>query len=173
MSLFNKKYLIQSNRLPGWDYTHAGYYFITICVDRMQCVLGKIDDQGITLSDIGKIVAEEWIKTECIRSYVNLDQWVIMPNHFHAIIRINERKNVEMTRRVISTLSPNSLGSIIGQFKSQCTKRIRSGHLSSFQWQRNYHDHIIRDEKSLESIRQYILNNPLKWDLDEYHPSRK
>ena len=144
MGLFRNKYQIESNRLNCWDYTAPGYYFITICIKKMQCLFGCITNGKMQLSFLGQIIANEWQKTEIIRSNVILDQWIIMPNHIHGIIIITERKNVQTARRAVSTclvqtprrgvctcLLPNSLGSIIGQFKSVCTKRI---------WTAGYHD---------------------------------
>lgn len=82
---------------------------------------------------------------------------------------------VETTRRVVSTDKPrlqsNSLGSIIGQFKSVCTKQIWADGYTDFRWQSRFHDHIIRDEESLNRIREYIINNPMKWEEDEHHPA--
>ena len=174
MGLFRNKYQIASNRLECWDYTAPGHYFITICIKNMQCLFGRIINGRMQLSPIGKIIADEWQKTEAIRPNVNLDQWIIMPNHIHGIIIITERKKVQTSRRDVSTcLRPNSLGSIVGQFKSVCTKRIWAAGYHDFRWQRNYHDHIIRNEKSLNRIRQYIQNNPLKWELDEYYPDNQ
>jgi len=137
----------------------------------MQCDFGKIIDQKMQCSEIGQIIAEEWIRTAMIRSNIVLNQWVVMPNHIHGIIQIkNDRYNVETTRRVVSTrLLPNSIGSIIGQFKSKCTKRIRADGYAQFNWQRNYYDHIIRNDKDLAHIREYIANNPQNWDRDEYN----
>ena len=138
----------------------------------MFCVFGRVIDQKIQYSPIGQIAAEEWIKTGLLRSNIELDEWTLMPNHMHGIIQIkNDKNNVETTRRVVSTcLRPDSLGSVIGQYKSICTKRILAAGYRGFRWQRNYHDHIIRNERSLYRIREYIRNNPLKWDLDEYNP---
>jgi len=170
MPLFKNKFQIASNRLECWDYTTPGYYFITICIKNMQCLLGCITDGRIQLSPIGKIIADEWQKTKMIRPNVDLDQWIIMPNHIHGIIIITKRNNVQTLRRNVSArLLPNSLGSIIGQFKSKCTKQIRADVYAQFNWHRNYHDHIIRSEQSLHQIRLYIKTNPAKWDMDEYN----
>ena len=149
----------------------------------MKCDFGQVIDQKMHYSEIGQIIAEEWIKSAKIRSNIALDQWAIMPNHIHGIIQIkNNKNNVEAsrwlvskgTRRIVSTsLLSNSLGSIIGQFKSICTKRIWTASYHDFQWQHNYHDHIIRNEQDLHRVRQYIINNPLQWDLDKYHPDNK
>jgi len=160
----------QSIRLSNYDYSTPGHYFVTICVKNMCCVFGRVIDQKMRYSPIGQIVAEEWIKTGTLRSNIELDQWIIMPNHIHGIIII-DHKIVRATQRVAPAgLFSNSLGSIIGQFKSACTKRIWAAGYRHFRWQRNYHDHIIRNERSLNNIREYIQNNPSKWDLDEYNP---
>ena len=125
------------------------------------------------VSLIGAIVGDEWLRTPQIRSYVELDEWRIMPNHVHGIIIINEHPDVETTRRVVSTnpsretLPPESLGSIIGQIKSTCTKRIWNAGHGNFDWQERYFDHIIRDDADLHRIRLYIRNNVLQWDLDK------
>jgi len=131
------------------------------------------------LNEIGKIVDEEWKRTEEVREYIELDYFVVMPNHIHGIIILD---NVETTGPVVSnkteaihriastTLQANSLGSIIGQFKSVCTKRIRKSGKSSFQWQSRFYDRIIRNDRELFQIRKYIEQNPLKWDLEKNIP---
>ena len=173
MPLFKNKFQIASNRLECWDYTAPGYYFITICIKKMQCLFGCITNGKMQLSFLGQIIANEWQKTETIRSNVILDQWIIMPNHIHGIIIITERKNVQTPRRGVSTcLLPNSLGSIIGQFKSVCTKRIWTAGYHDFRWHRNYHDHIIRNGQDLHRTQKYIQYNPSKWDIDEYNTKK-
>ncbi|HWP93249.1 MAG TPA: transposase [Thermodesulfobacteriota bacterium] len=168
MGLYKDKYRIDSTRLKDWDYSSSGYYFVTICTKKQECFFGEVVDGQIRLFETGEIAAEEWQKTEQIRQNVKLDEWVVMPNHIHGIVIITN--NVETTRRVVSTLKPNSLGAIIGQFKSVTTKRIRAKGYSDFAWQPRFYEHIVRSEESLEKIREYILNNPIKWELDEYHP---
>ena len=181
MTLYKNKYRIESARCSKWDYTSDGNYFVTICTHNRQCFFGDVIAGKMQLSDIGLIIAQEWQKTPQIRSNVQLDEWVVMPNHLHGIIIINP---VETFRRNVSTandkmqpktnnksrLKPNSLGSIIGQFKSVCTKRIWKMGFNDFRWQTRFHDHIIRDEESLHRIRQYIINNPAKWELDKNNP---
>ena len=169
--MFDGKYRIESARLKSWDYTWPGWYYVTICTKDTECFLGEIRDEKMDLSVPGKIVAEEWEKTARIRANVELDEWKIMPNHLHGIIIINDNR-VETTRRVVSTteqpkgIQPNSLGSIIGQIKSSCTKRIwKTGH-RDFAWQPRFFDHIIRNEKDLHRIRLYIRNNIIRWELD-------
>jgi len=170
MTLYKDKYRIESTRLKGWDYSSSGYYFVTICTKDRKCFWGKVIDGKIQLSRLGQIVAEEWTKTAEIHNNVDLDIWGIMPNHIHGILIIKNNNVVETTHRVVSTtLKPNSLGSIIGQFKSITTKRIRKLGYTDFGWQSIFHDHIIRNDISLHNIRQYIFKNPLKWQSDKFY----
>jgi putative transposase len=175
MTLYKNKYRIESARCPNWDYTSNGAYFITICTKNRQYFFGDVISGTMQLSAIGTIVAQEWQKTAHIRPHVQLDAWVVMPNHLHGIIIItnpvetSRNAPVETSRRDVSTgarLRSNSLGAIIGQFKSVCTKQIwAAGHVN-FAWQTRFHDRIIRDDVTLEVIRAYIASNPQKWHLE-------
>ncbi len=191
MTLFNNKYRVESARLKGWDYTNSGMYYITICTANMKKYFGKIKNGEVNLSDEGKIVEEEWENTAIKRSNVILDEFIVMPNHFHGIIaleKINSLSKTETSQRDVCTgqekqgntnetsrdkvysspkLTANSLGSIINQFKGKCTKRIREFN-KNFKWKDRFHDRIIRNEKELDSIRAYIHYNPMKWDTDEF-----
>ncbi len=173
MTLFKNRYRIESARLPSWNYGGSGWYFITICTHKRLHFFGQIIDGTVHLSAMGEIVAEEWQKTSQIRPNVILDEWVIMPNHFHGIIGIHNQPPVETFRRNVSTnepkLQPNSLGAIVGQFKSICTKRIRAAGFSEFGWQTRFYDRIIRDESELNRIHRYIRNNPSNWKADRHH----
>ena len=176
----------QSTRLHDFDYSSAGAYFITICAHNRECLFGDIVDGVMRLNEVGRVIADEWQKTAVIRPSVTLDQFIVMPNHFHAIIFINDvgatrwvarstdnRSTTRATHRVAPTnLASNSLGAIIGQFKSAVSRQLkRAGHHPQTPvWQRNYYDHVIRNEKSLQEIRDYIQNNPMKWELDRNHP---
>ena len=190
MPWFNGRFRVESIRLPWWDYAAEGWYFITLCTKGRKCFFGEVVDDGVRLSGIGEIVAEEWEKTEEIRSGITLDEFVIMPNHLHGIIVIGsvngketperETSYRETPHRGVSTeelpcdrsgaLKANSLGAMIGQFKSVCTKRIRAAGFSDFAWQPRFYEHIIRNEQSLSEIREYIANNPAKWELDKDNP---
>jgi len=173
--MFKNKYRVESARLPTWDYASPGAYFVTTCTKGMQCWFGDIVDGKMQLSSLGEIVAEEWQEIEQIRQTVTLDQWIVMPNHLHGIVVINKIPSVvETTRRVVSTrktLTPNSLGSIVGQFKSASTKRIHMAGCAEFAWQSRYFDQIIHNERSMNKIREYIANNVLQWEFDRNHPS--
>lgn len=168
----NPRYRRHSLRLPWWDYSEAGWYFITICTKDRQCTLGEVVEGSMVLTPAGQIVEEEWQRTSAVRHHVNLDEFVIMPNHLHGILVFTGDPG-KTSQRDVSTKSrliAHSLGAIIGQFKSICTKRIRKSGYSQFSWQSNFYEHIIRDEASLEKIRQYIVDNPAKWDEDENNP---
>jgi putative transposase len=175
MTLFKGKYRVESTRLRGWDYASAGWYFVTVCTRGRECFFGNVVDREMRLSPIGEIVAAEWQKTAEIRPNVKIDAWVVMPNHIHGII-VTQNNPVETTCRVVSTKTPtrlraNSLSAIVGQIKSVCTKRIWAMGFSNFAWQTRFYDHIIRDEESLNRIREYIINNPLNWERDKENPA--
>ena len=181
MTLYKNKYRIESARLKSWDYSSEGAYFITICTKNMLNYFGRIVNQKVKLSAMGIIVNEEWLKTGVVRNNVILDEYVIMPNHIHGLIFLLNKldrvetprwgvSNSETTHRVVSTtIKKDTISSIIGQFKSKCSKRINEFEIKNFQWQPLFHDHIIRNHKELFNIRKYIINNPLKWAFDEYY----
>ncbi len=163
-----------------WDYSSPGAYFVTICTKGMQGWFGEIVDGTMQLSPVGDIVADEWKKTDQIRPDVSLDTWTVMPNHLHGIVVIHETSIVE-THRDASLPPPNeqnkfgpqrnNLASIIRGFKSASTKRIHMAGCTEFAWQPRYYDHIIRNERSFNKIREYIANNVLQWEFDRNQPS--
>jgi putative transposase len=170
---FKKKYRIASDRLKEWDYGTPGYYFVTICTQNRVRWFGEVKGDRMFVSQAGEIAKQELQKTEHIRKNVSVDVWVVMPNHIHAIIVISETPMifVETSRRGVSAKinwKPGTLGAIINQYKSICTKRIRTSGCVDFTWQARFYDRIIQDEKSLENIRTYIVGNPIKWTEDEY-----
>ncbi|MCH7676964.1 transposase [candidate division KSB1 bacterium] len=164
----------KSIRLQEYDYSSAGAYFVTICTHDRECLFGTVADEKIVLNDTGRIVESEWLKTAEIRANVSTDAYIIMPNHVHGILFIEEMANVGATGPVAptksGTLQPNTLGSIIGQFKSVVTKKIRQSGRINFKWQRGFYDRIIRNDE-LNRIREYIIYNPLKWHEDKDNPA--
>ncbi len=174
MTLYKDKYRIESTRLKDWDYSRNGYYFVTICTQDKECFFGDVIDEKVQLSDIGEIVTDEWLKTAQIRKNVSLDTWIIMPNHLHGIVIINNADDVETHGSASlpykNKFGPqaNNLSSIIRGFKSATTKRIQRVRCD-FSWQTRFYDHIIRNEKSLNKIREY--NNPLKWEIAKENPA--
>lgn len=99
---FKNKFRIPSSRLKNWDYSSTGWYFVTVCIKDRRCILGEIKDKKIILSKYGKIVKTEWLKTKQIRKNIDLDEYIIMPNHLHGIIII--KYPVETSRRDVSTI---------------------------------------------------------------------
>jgi len=154
----------------------------------------QIIDASVELSDIGEIIEKEWLKTAEIRKNIKLDQYVIMPNHVHGIIQITHQMNndfknygaVETPWQGVSTQAvsmqnnflrikkswkPNSISSIINQFKTACTKKFRQKYNSQNNvWQSRFHDRIIRNPEELNKIRKYIIDNPMKWSYDKNNP---
>ena len=159
-------------RMPGYDYAGLGAYFITICAFEQAYIFGSIRNGEMNLNALGKITTDCWRKLPDHFSGIRIDEWVVMPNHMHGIIWIVDR-HVGATHA--SPLQkpkgpkPQSIGSIIGSFKSAVTNRARTYKGARDQiWQRNYHEHVIRDEGDLWAIRNYIQNNPSNWAKDEY-----
>jgi putative transposase len=159
--LFRNRYRIPSTRLPGWDYGKGGVYCVTICTHERICWFGEVAEGKMILSDLGTIVAEEWIEMARRRPYITLDAWVVMPNHVHGILRI-ERPRLNG--------GPRPLGEAIGHFKGACSSRIWTAGEREFAWQPRFFDQIVRDEETLLKFRRYIEENPLRWEKDRNHP---
>ena len=186
MTLFKDKYRIESVRLPGHDYSQPGAYFITICTHNRQCLFGEIVDGEIMLNKFGELVKSEWQKTGIIRPNIVIDAFVIMPNHLHGILIINDDFCCRDTLQRVSTIgrktnennqieqfgkpTKNSIPTIVRLFKSTTTKQINQIRQTPGipVWQRNYYEHIIRDTDDLSRIRHYIADNPKNWKNDEY-----
>ena len=160
-TLYRNRFRIPSARLPGWDYGRGGIYCVTVCTRHRVCCLGEISEANTVLSDLGKIVAEEWLEMARRRSHVELDAWVVMPNHFHGIVGLG-------SQRLHGRSAP--LGFLIGQFKAACTRRIWAMGRHDFAWQPRFYDQIIRSDDALQRIRRYILENPSRWQEDRHHP---
>ncbi len=166
---FRNKYRIPSTRLPGYDYSSNGAYFVTICTKNRKPFFGKIAYKNMQLSKIGEIIREELLKTLEIRKNVQLGAWAIMPNHIHIIFILHNENPVQTPRRGVSTQwKSGCLGAIINQFKSKCTKRIREFY-PDFSWQSRFHEHIIRNEAEFERISKYIHLNPHNWKEDCFY----
>ena len=178
MSLFNNKYRIESVRFKDWDYSASAPYFITVCTKDKAHFFGEIQNDEMILNDFGRIVEYEWLQTPILRPDMNLtlDEFVIIPNHFHGIICIGENEynkhphTEDMPGGKSNGLMPQSknLASIMRGFKSSVTIKIRKTD-AGFRWQGRYHDHIIRNNESYEQIRRYIYNNPVNWKNDKFY----
>jgi putative transposase len=180
---FRDRYRVPSARLEGRNYAENGSYFVTTCTKGRAPWFGDIRNGQMFLSDIGRVVDEYWKQISIIRPFITLDDYVVMPDHVHGIICI---RHVETPQWGVSTENqnrhpgvstdnphhrlewkPHSLGSIINQFKSACTKRIRTTIEPDFAWQPRFHDRVIRSHDELCAIREYIRRNPEHWGLDD------
>ena len=198
MALFKNKYRIETTRLKTWDYGKNATYFVTICTKGKEHFFGEIQNEKMVLNEIGIIVREEWLRTPIIRPDMNLrlDEFVVMPNHFHGIICIGNNqyndgdamngkdivRGRDAMHRVSTTNDNNTennssnkfgpqsknLASIIRGFKSAVSKQARRC-VEIFGWQGRYHDHIIRDHESYLRILQYILSNQANWKEDIFY----
>ncbi len=191
----------ESCRLEGYDYSKEGAYFITIISRARKCIFGVVNKDNVILSAYGEIAQAEWFASKDIRKEIELfnNELVIMPNHLHGIVwivsnpndfmlpRKSSKVSVEATRadarrrsplpagvKVDAGLPSKSLGAFIAGYKSSVTREINKvrGSPGKPVWMRNYRDRIIRNERELKAIRDYIIKNPLKWELDQYYSAR-
>lgn len=176
------------NRLKGYDYCQSGCYFVTICVQNHECVLGNVINGKMQLSRIGEMANNYWRKIPAHFPNTELNEFVIMPNHVHGIIVIDnvvgnknicsqlgknnndEKNNNYCSLQVWQTKWGKSLSSIVRGFKIGVIKWCRQNNHEDFTWQKSYYDHIVRNEESLHNIQEYIVNNPEKWEIDKNNP---
>ncbi|MCW3118448.1 MAG: hypothetical protein JWM28_2530 [Chitinophagaceae bacterium] len=202
----------RSIRLKGYDYSQTGSYFITICVKDRKCLFGEIVDGVMILNDAGKMADNEWCKIPGRFRNVQLNEYIIMPNHFHGIVEIvgatlvvaPDKETVALDKETVAphnetvapdnetiigdetekgqpqgiapTAKPKTVGDIVGAFQSITTveyirgvKQLEWHPFDGKLWQRNYYEHIIRDEQSYHRISEYIINNPKNWKADKFH----
>ncbi|MDD2499991.1 MAG: hypothetical protein PHN92_04130 [Geobacter sp.] len=183
----------RSIRLKGYDYSQAGAYFVTLCAFERECLFGDIFDGEMRLNDFGRIVAAEWMRSAELRAEIEIGEYVVMPNHFHGIVMICEPVgaygirpdcirpdvNGEKSGEYHSPLpderfrSPSkNIGSMVRGFKSAVTKRINIHRDTPGVpvWQRNYYEHVIRDDADYTRIAEYVADNPRRWIEDTLHP---
>ena len=167
----------RSIRLRGYDYAQAGVYFVTIVTQNRTCLFGEVAYGIMQLNRTGRMVTDcwQWLGTQY--AYVTLDEFVLMPNHLHGLIMITDN-----VRRGGSRTAPTAadspagkrkpLGRLIGAFKTVSTKQFNSaqGKTGSPLWQRNYYEHVVRRDELLDKIRQYIRENPARWEIDRENP---
>lgn len=176
----------RSIRLKGYNYSQAGLYFITLCVVDRTCMFGNVVEGKMQLNDIGQLVEQEWLNTINIRhDDVRLHNYIVMPNHFHAIIEIRRGEshspqshssqphssqttnggNINENKLPQQMKSPSkTIGAIVRGFKGAVSRQ-----LGYSVWQRNYYEHIIRTDTSYKNISDYIENNPTKWQSDKLY----
>ena len=190
MALYRNTYRIESARLRSWDYASPGLYFVTICTKDRIPWFGAVTEGQMRLSEVGRLVNADWHRMGYIRHDVELDAWVVMPDHVHGIIQlihceptvetpfrgvshgcVPHSEAPETPRKGVSTTDslaawrPGVLGAIINQFKGACTKRIRASVDGDFAWQPRFHDTVIRSQSHLDNDRRYISENPMRWSI--------
>jgi len=162
-------------RLKEYDYSQSGTYFLTICVEGRECLFGEIADGEVKLNEYGVIARQCWEAIPIHFSTVELDEYITMPNHIHGIINIvGARHAVPLQIERFGKPIPGSLSTVVRSYKSAVTKRINGlrNKLGTVIRQRNYYEHVIRSDVELGRSRQYIVENPLKWDIDSENPKR-
>ena len=176
----------RSIRLPAYDYRWPGAYFVTVCTKNRECLFGDVRDGNIVPNEFGRIVESSWANIPIHFPFVSLDAFVLMPNHVHGVLVLTEverdavgaRHALPLQREPLRRFQKppaESLSSVIGSFKSASTRQINllRGTPGASVWQRNYYEYVIRNEQDLLAIRQYIRDNPVRWDQDEENPERK
>jgi REP element-mobilizing transposase RayT len=167
----------RSIRLRGFDYKSLGAYFVTIVTDDRRQFFGRIIGDEMRLNAAGRIVADEWQRSGELRSNVETDDFVVMPNHVHGIIflaRPDEGTLRSAPTSGFGSVLPGSLPIIVRNFKGAVTRRLRAEDAFNGEvWQRNYHERVIRNERELQTIRQYIVDNPRQWALDKENPQSR
>ncbi len=170
----------RSLRLSGYDYSQNGAYFVTVCTRNRESLFGEIEDGNMFLNSYGQIVSDVWSHLPDHYFHVQSDQFVVMPNHIHGII-VSNRDVVGAGLKPARTkpaptdgsIKIHALPEIIRGFKTFSSRRINEmrGTPATQFWQRNYYEHVIRNGADLNSIRQYIIDNPARWETDRENPS--
>jgi putative transposase len=159
----------QSIRLDNYDYSARGWYFVTLCeYNRHRHRFGKIIDDKMHLSFWGEIVEEAWLMLPERFNQIVLDEFKVMPNHFHGLFAITERRKDVCVGDIVGALKSVSANYMLERFKEEHPPEVIMGKV----WQRNFYDEIIRDARHLDNVRQYIINNPRNWTNDEHHCSQ-
>ena len=158
----NKLVLRKSPRLVEYDYASAGYYFVTICVQDKACRFGEVIGDTMRLNGVGKMIESAWLALPQRFKHLGLDSFVVMPNHIHGIIDLEGGVTLSRVIQVFKSVTTN-----------EYIRGVRQNGWGRFDgtfWQRSFYDHVIRNDKDLFRIQEYILNNPLSWALDEENP---
>ncbi|MBI5103127.1 MAG: hypothetical protein HZB33_15030 [Nitrospirae bacterium] len=185
----------RSIRLKEYDYSQTGAYFVTVCAWQRECLFGEITDGDMFSNELGDMVTKCWDSIPTHFPHVETDEFIVMQNHIHGIVILNNTCRGEVSSPVPSVspgpnttiniktkeggetppLRRHTLGQVMAYFKYQSAKAINLlRNIPGFPlWQRNYYEHIIRDDRELHAIREYIRYNPMKWDEDEENPNVK
>jgi putative transposase len=162
----------RSIRLKGYDYSQDGGYFVTVCAYGRECLFGQIENGQMQLNEYGEIVTDIWRNIPEHYQFVQLDEFVVMPNHIHGIIIIS-KVGAGFKPAPTSEVKYHGLSEIVRAIKTFSARKINilRNTIGLPVWQRNYYEHIIRDEDNLNRIREYIVTNPVRWHEDENNPA--
>ena len=173
---FNNKFRIRSARYPHWDYSQRGFYFVTICAKSMKHYFGEIKSKIMNLSQIGFIVFKNWKSIPSHHPQPQISEFVVMPNHIHGIIEISKGRDAlhasqssTMEYKNVFGSQKGNLSSIIRGFKSSVKSECKKGNID-FEWQPKFYDRIVRDQKELNKIKTYIMENPMRWEFEKNNP---
>ncbi len=166
-------------RLRDYDYTQSGAYFVTIVAQDRACLFGEVVHQRVYLNEAGKMIEKHWLALPQRFSHIETDSFIVMPNHFHSILVVApDQRAGTSPAPTAKHMGAVALGHVVGAFKSITTWDYARGvHEQGWPrfrqrlWQRNYYEHVIRDEGDLLRARQYIDANPANWSLDEENPN--
>jgi len=181
MKLFNDEYRSNSPRLEVWDYSNPWWYFITTNIKNHKHWFGDVIDGEMGLNKMGKYAKESWLDIPNHYPFVELETFVIMPNHIHGIIILSEKSIVRKNIAIVDEghaphlqsrdkSNFHTLSNIVGSFKSEVTKLAHKNGCKEFNWQKSFYDRIIRNERELYNIQKYIQQNPLKWSIEKDLP---
>lgn len=172
-----EKHHRRSIRLKGYDYTQPGAYFVTICTQTRACLFGAVADGEMQLNNPAQIAKAAWDELPARFPSVRLDAFIVMPNHVHGIIIVGAQFIAPSDGFGTATIDQGAinhaptLGEMVRAYKAASTRLIRQAGTPDFAWQRNYYEHVVRDEESLSRIRRYILDNPAHWEFDRDNPA--
>ena len=167
----------RSIRLPSFDYANSRFYFITLVCDSRQVLFGDVVSGTTDLSDLGKLAEEELLFVPGIRKEIAIDAYVIMPNHLHAVVEIRKVDAQESpstgSKRPATGPTPRSLSGMVAGYKAAVTRRWRAeiGNPDVIVWQRNFYEHVVRDQEDYRAILAYIDDNPRRWSEDSENPN--
>ena len=163
----------RSVRLRDYDYSTPGAYFVTICTIKRRCVLGTVADGDFLASRFGRVVDQCWRALVDHYPTIELDSFVIMPNHVHGIVLLTDGQG-RAGLKPASTKRP-SFTEVVRGFKTFSSRRINEmrDRPGTPVWQRGFYEHVVRNERELDGIRRYIEGNPAKWAEDEDNPANR
>jgi putative transposase len=162
----------QSTRLRGFNYGGPGTYFVTVCTDDRWHFFGKVALNAMRLSDWGQIASQEWPLALDRRPYIIPHAFIVMPNHVHALVSFDPATTPDRDMSAMARgMPPQSLGRLLNGYKGAVTTVIRGliDDRHFVVWQRNYHDCIVRDRREFDSIHEYIIDNPARWEQDRFN----